>query len=365
MFFYFIFNVACFFCKKRDSISHRNLCFWINLAGVHESDILDYILKKQYPRYFEARMKLISRPVSWDLLKKYSDIAKYYNDHEYYANLIGSFCEINNPPMIKFAEFVGSGNGNFSLNSYRKVCTYSDMFFFEKVYKANSDDLYKLIFFHKFIMPLTGNLIKTPACKIYQGKFGSIVHFDWVDCADNFANADVLATYRDFEHAAKNIKIINISINDIFCDFTRDPSYKNALECGVRWLNKEKSVEDVNLLFRVQKILMSYPSDERFFAHGDLGQCNYTAEGVFLDFDRCGLYPYGYDLAYMLSKANFKEISPLTQIIITEMDDCTFFNQLSLLFFSFVFFSRRKNKHSNNRLLSILWSELSRKAIRL
>lgn len=109
---------------------------------------LEHFIKHNYTLY-KLKVSLKLGVASWYSLKKYSKFAKQDNDHAFYEKAVGDICGVVDFPKTLEAEFIGKGRGENVLNSYRKVKLENDCVFFEKVYKNESDDFFKVKFFYE------------------------------------------------------------------------------------------------------------------------------------------------------------------------------------------------------------------------
>lgn len=97
------------------------------------------------------------------------------------------------------------------------------------------------------------------------------------------------------------------------------------------------------------------------FAHGDLSTENFFVNGI-VDFDNCGWYPEGFDLALMLSQIkSFNSVNSLVEWATSRcnLDLQNYACRLSFLFFCFIFYSRRaRGVMTSDDLLVGLWDDI-------
>ena len=96
---------------------------------------------------------------------------------------------------------------------------------------------------------------------------------------------------------------------------------------------------------KIEDIIISYP---HVLAHGDLNTAHVYENGYFIDWDRFGIYPIGYDIGMLLSRYNaFENSKALVDFIDLNILDKIDSNidkkefKIGCLYFSFIFYSRK------------------------
>lgn len=337
----------------------RALSYYEDALGCIEPHQLDYFLKMNSPAHYQAKKHLEGGQAEWKYLKKYSDFAKYHNNHDFYYNAVRSVCQIEGLPTVKYAEFVGRGAGKGSLNSYRKIILDNNDLYFEKIYKSDSDDLKKIEFFYQNIFPHIGGKFKVPRLVLLRGHFGSVALFQWID---NFVPIDrekILDFYRFFREAVTVLKIPSDSRCEILVDFTRESMIQDGLKRSKEWLNLKKRADELKYIDMICAFLKLLPRKELIFNHGDINKANISENGIVIDFDRCGFYPAGYDLAFIASKQFFfEDLNAMEVYLQKDIKDFSLIEKLGFYFFAFLFYSRGVGVKASDDFLMELWEAL-------
>ncbi|AEG31687.1 phosphotransferase [Thiomicrospira cyclica] len=332
--------------------------------GAISTDHIDYFLKNNLPSHYAAKSDLVFGG-GWSNLMRYSDVAKFYNDHIFYTMSVFSVCGLVSYPKYNYAEFIGKGAGKNTLNSYRKVTLENGEVKFEKVYKNNSDDLIKLKFFQEVAYNVISQDFKVPYADLVIGEVGTLAYFDWIDNVKPIDRRNILGFYSKFRSAAKHIAIPDhYSKNEVIYDFTREPMYQSGLKAAESWLIKHNfDSKDTLLLNHLSLYLKDTPSSERLFTHGDLAPVNLLQEDGVFDFDRCGYYPSSYELAFLCSKSlSFESLAQLDLELDMHIQDLSEINKIGFYFFAFIFYSRKIGIESSDAFLKELWVAVNRKA---
>lgn len=341
----------------------KNLSSYKKLFGSIEPHQLDYFLKANAPAHYEAKKLLAMGGGDWSALKKYSQAAKYYEDHVFYSMAVANVCRIVSPIDIKKADFVGSGFGQNTLDSYRKVQLRGSGVYFEKVYKNSSDDFQKIKIFVEFVFPQLAKQFRIPKARFFEGERGSIVLFDWLERIVPVDKKNIMRFYADFRMAALAVDVPREAMTDVFCDFTREPMFQGGCKSSRSWLKAHSSSEAVDLLQSGIEYFKRLPVSERVFTHGDLIPANAARDGVVIDFDKCGFYPAGYELAYLASKSlAFDDLSSMESYIGKEIKRFSAVNQAGFYLFAFIYYSRPVGVKATDSFLSELWQAFLSKA---
>lgn len=326
------------------------------LLGGVESYQVDCFLKTHLPSHYEAKKRLEMGWADWSALKKYSQFAKYYNDHVFYSMAVANVCKIKNPLPIKKADFVGNGAGKYTLDSYRKVQLEDGRVLFEKVYKNDSDDLEKIKFFMECVFYQLNERFKIPSAEVCEGEKGSVVLFDWLDRIVPVDKRNILNFYMDFREAALAVVVPAEMQSSVVCDFTREPMFQGGVKSSENWLASHVSSEASKLIPLSVDFFKNMPSSELVFTHGDIIPANAARDGVVIDFDKCGFYPAGYELAYLSSKSlSFESLGSMVDLLGGEVNKLSSLNQVGFYFFAFIFYSRRVGVKSSDDFLLELW----------
>ncbi len=196
-------------------------------------------------------------------------------------------------------QFIGRGRGENSLNVYRKIWDAQGSCLFEKVLFKPSNDYQRIIFFQKAIMPLLGNdFIKVPRVReIREGNRLAAVYWDHVE----FAEKGCIKKKRmeAIENILRDLSRLNLENEsnlgcDVF-DYSSVQAYREGVDYLSRIINSKKMGVGIDDLLHVGLV-----DERRVISHGDLYEENYNHQGWVWDWDRCGYYPIGFDLAWAM-----------------------------------------------------------------
>lgn len=322
---------------------------------------LEKFVKHGYTLYI-LKLKLKLGLASWHNLKKYSKFAKQDNDHFFYEETVKNICGLANFPKLLHASFVGKGRGLNVLNSYRKVKMENGFCYFEKIYKKKSDDLVKVNFFYNSVYCYISENFIVPNALFLEGKQGVLVYFDWVKMGRPLSKNELLEFYSDFRDTALKVNLPSDVTSGFLEDFRREPSYFQSLNKSKSWL-KNHATGTIEILNIIEVFLRKLPLEEKVFTHGDLVPANCAYKRTVIDFDRCGVYPKSYELAYLLSRSfYFSNLSELDSKVGSLIKSFSNYNQLGFYFFAFVFYSARKNIQVSDEFLLSLWTRLNYEA---
>lgn len=322
---------------------------------------IEFIIKHVYTLY-KLKISLLMNCASWKSLKKYSKFAKHDNDHLFYEEAIKKVCAISSLPKIVRSEFVGKGRGENVLNSYRKVMLEDGHECFEKVYKNKSDDLLKTMYFYNNAYSSIVKDFVVPSFFVVEGKHGTIIYFDWIDMRSSVPKNKLLTFYNDFRESALDVETNHSVCSSLMSDFAREPSYIYSFKKAKKWLSSNRLGKD-RMLQKIESHLKSLKLDERVFTHGDIVPANCADKNVIIDFDRCGVYPMGYELAYLLSRSfYFSCLFDLNAKIKSYIVELSENNKLGFYFFAFLFYAARKNIQASDSFLYELWKKTELKA---
>lgn len=351
---------------NRSSI-RKILSSYIRDLGGLESYQIDYFVDKFIPDYKRAKDKLERGSRSWPSLKKYSVLAKYYGDHEFYTEAVVRVCGIKSLPVLKRVEFVGkAGLGSNTLDSYRKVETLDCQWMFEKVYKVKSDDFISLNFYLKYAYPVLSESFNVPGARIVEGSKGAVVYFDWINGMAKMNKKNILNLYSRFLDCALKVSVCSSECCGVVTDFTRVPMYKNGLKSLALLIHKNSPSKETDfiLIKGLESYFRDLPVSERVFSHGDWAPTNIYENDTIVDFDSCGMYPVGYDLAYLSSRFLYFESFHKMEVGVGDvLNKFSLEGRLSFYFFALIFYSRAKRSvNSTDEFLMGLLLKLSEMA---
>lgn len=295
------------------------------------------VLAKRWQAPIASYERMKKGDIDFRELRRLSKYLYLTSDHVNYERVLKKIDPWLNLPKVNAQQFVGSGAGMGSLNCYRRVVL-DGVLAFEKVYEIESDAFRKLDWFHQEVLPKFLCRISTPAIRhVAKGNKFAVVYFEYLDCIKPakpkmlFSEAIRLhCVFAGFDPAFTSSAIT---------EFEREIMYDD----GVRQLKRllERTGHNVDHQTQLEWFVSS-SAVPRVFAHGDLIPPNFSQTGHLLDFDKCGFYPIGYDIAYMLSKRwRISTVSELERVLDKQSafgaEEC----RISILYFAAVFYARR------------------------
>lgn len=244
--------------------------------------------------------------------------------------------------------FIGRGAGTGALRVYRKVVIDSVQCF-EKIYHNESIGLIKTEWFYSSILPLleTSTIQAPKILYIAKGEKVSALYFEYIDIIHP-------TQAQAFERATSLYKIFyNINTNTytppskLFYKFHISYFYSSGVAGILKIFKNDKSKFEA---FRLMEETVK--ECRHCFCHGDLSISNMILPTYTIDFDECGIYPFGFDIARVLVRflkhLSFNEIEQYLESAFSEIAAGVEWNTFlfSVCFFSFVFSS--KNSNYNN-----------------
>ena len=278
----------------------------------------------------------------WQALKKATLSAASKNDSTTYCTLLYDFDSQLKLLEANKATFIGKGVGDTSLNSYRKLST-GNQTLFEKIYLKNTDDLSKLNWFYQHLHPQLKTIdIYTPALiKTNCGHLTCALYFEFLSAKlDNYPS--FLSRAIEVSLKLSQLRVSEQHSSPNFHDFRQHAFYQASKRIAQKWLS-EQGKNNFNFDNYEQKLaaLPKWP------AHGDLHGKNLGKPNIVIDWDNCGLYPLGFDIAVSMSKSlHIANIAHLRYFLnhkikpFIDKKEWPAFEQ-SIYFFLFVFYAGR------------------------
>jgi len=286
---------------------------------------------------FQKKNKL-----NWDQLKNLSNIISYTGDHTLYEQVIRAHDPTLNIKNSNNTDFLWFGIGKDTLKSSRKVAI-KNVVLFEKIYKKDSLSFDNCMWFHSNIKKyLNHDFIRVP--EIYDIKEGdrlSAVYSEYVQI-EPIPQNQAVDRIVDLSLYFYNLNLADTMDKNIFIiDYYNSRPHSIVTFCAR--LFKEAGMPDISdLILSMESKVGSF---KRQFAHGDLYKGNMGTNNYVVDWDECGFYPPGYDIARGLSflclRDNLNELEKfLKEKCIEEIGKSNFDELLfSCLFFHFIFYS--------------------------
>lgn len=329
-------------------------------------------LRSHSPPSLQAIRKAERGQASEAEIRRASYFYRYFLTHQEYEEIIRLY-----DPAISFPDydhsttaFVGRGNGGQGLASYRRVkLRPTGKNVFEKIYINNSLGLRRTRWFYETIFSqLPGHFFIPRLLSIRAGNRLSLVYFEYHDNLQSFY--DVVTVDQMSERMIQGYTRFLDELRSIIIPETADleassvlsvSTYKNGRVCGLRYL--QASGHDQHDFHCIEAFIAKQPTSRLRFSHGDLCAENFY-DNCLLDFDSCGMYPQGFDLALMLSLIReFSSVAELTDYVsrYSVLDLSDHQAKLSFFYFCFVFYSRRvRGVHASDDFLDALWKAILR-----
>ena len=280
-------------------------------------------------------------------LKKATEKHALSHDHRAYEQQLMQYDEeVIFDESCNAVGFIGSGKGQHTLNSYRKL-NFGGRMLFEKIYSIDSLDWRKCQYFYEQIHPrLNGSGICVPA--LLWPLFGNrlvVARFEFVDFSMIGSELYLEEVVR-LTNSMASPGPVGAGAPPELQDLSQHFGFERCFKKSVGVL--ENAREKVGLLTLMRKQCEALP---RFVGHGDLSRPNMAGDGLVLDWDNFGFYPPGFDLALALVlKGDLLGEDELVSFARQGHEGvrkhCTFDEfWFSLVFFYGVFLSARKAEH--------------------
>ena len=230
-------------------------------------------------------------------LKKFSEKAKVANNHTLYDNILKKYVpEWDNSYTSPL--FIGSGQGEFNINVYRKM-SYNNSLHFEKIYFTNSYSLMRMEWFYKHIYPIVKDELKTSKLyKITRGKVISIANFEYLDLKYYHKHEWESAFYevsKKLIHLSKHTRELCKQAPDFLKDYTLHDDYKKNIKVTKKTI--KELTENRLSSKKINEVIKTGPL---VFSHGDIYDMNVFSGNYFIDWDSFGFFPLGFETAAIL-----------------------------------------------------------------
>lgn len=230
-----------------------------------------------------------------DLKKRNLEVIVSYiklkKNHEYYNLILRSYIP-NFEPSYEKAKFVGFGVGKENLNCYRKIISATGQALFEKVYYSDNNKLESLLWLEKNIYFSDEDEIIKPEIKsVHAGDFLTAVYFKYLDIThlhnsdfERILNKVALSLYLK----SNREKYKEVVFPDYFKNYKSHNYYENNIEKA-----SAKLSGTLDLVQYTKKVDASFC----VISHGDLSESNVCQNEIVIDWDSCGFFPLGLDIA--------------------------------------------------------------------
>jgi len=286
-------------------------------------------------------------------LKKQANFIKQIGSNKMYSKMLHQLIPGMELKLDK-TSFLGKGLGGGSINVFRKI-EENQKLLFEKIYFNKDIELKVNIWFYENLYDtLSADLIIPKIWKHFSGKKITALYYEYKE----------LAPLTIMQYQKDSLKILGV-LYKITCFNEHNDKlkfYPNYIDSYKRHSfykkrkSQYKSELDANNI-ELNNVEIRLEKSKRIISHGDLNQENVYQGFSVIDWDSCGLFPLGFDSAYvyfqLLNKdiniedfetwlfENFQEI-----IEKSDWDDFLFNNYAFLL----LFLSNNTFKSKNNQL---------------
>jgi hypothetical protein len=196
---------------------------------------------------------------------------------------------------LEGAWIASGGNGKSNLNAYR--CGKLDgVPVFEKIYLLDSEAWRRLAWFHENIAPRLEGRVRTPRLiHQVQGNRLAAVYFEYAPEISSSSIDECLDTI-----TALHMQLMDLDMTgepSWVADFRLEPQYASGVVCLRRIL--AAAGRDPSEIDTVEETLLAGEA-RKILTHGDLMPGNISRDGTILDWDRCGVFPIGYDYSRVI-----------------------------------------------------------------
>lgn len=256
----------------------------------------------QKAREFQGRIRRQIRietgTADWKCLHSWSRLI-HKNRHNFSADrlrrLVMRYDQHLALEPLEAAWVIGGGRGNFNLNAYRCGILHGNAVF-EKIYLRESEAWRRLGWFYSNIAPRLKERVRVPRLlHQVQGGHLAAAYFEYMPEVETITKDNNFDAIRTFQRQVSDIDMTGQP--SWFTDFRLEPQYNEGATCLRRILCADgRDPSDVDA---IEKSLLE-PGNRKILAHGDLMPGNISADGVILDWDRCGAFPPGYDFSRIM-----------------------------------------------------------------
>lgn len=230
-------------------------------------------------------------------LNKLCKTLKSAKNHTFYNSLLKMFVPTWDAKITDALFISGGGVGESSLDCFRKV-TIDGTHFFEKIYYQGHDDLVRIKWFsvHAYSLMINQGIVAPQVKKMYEGDAFVIVYFEYLNLeplhhSEIEENFIYMAKKLYSASLKKDITTLDTTIPECITGFKHHFEYKNKIAQA----NKVFSRHTISN----SKIEEKIKSSTVTLAHGDIQEKNAFKNYMLIDFDTFGLYPIGYEVAFV------------------------------------------------------------------
>lgn len=304
----------------------------------------------------------LSREKSWEELKAVSRVIRYTKEQSMYEDLLAGYDQdLKLLPANPSAHFIGTGVGTGSLDSYR-VLESSGEKLLEKVFTNDSQDFEKHQWFVKNVKPLLDpDIVRTPAIReIRVGQKLTAVYYEYMPFTP-LPISEVPSRAIEITNYLSTIDVKGLeNITDEILEYKNDAIYKEGLAKSRDFIRLSVDESEFIKFDLIDREIDSLP---KVFSHGDLFSKNLGHENIVIDWDRCGIYPPGYDISLALGRSYFVYDLKRLEEYLKRSCLVNNFNRkkfLAHLYYCFLSYSRKVVLNTSNDFLIQLSGRLIR-----
>ena len=254
-------------------------------------------------------------------------------------------------------EFAGQGQGAGSLDVYR-ILRAGDAACFEKIYARRSDCFRSMAFVHEHITPRLQGLRVPELREIVRGRRLAVARFELVEITETHQLDIDLAAETIVRLVATDLS--GLDIPERLREFRR----RDFRRCEARlhahiartWPEHAQTLREG--LKTLEAEIRARPG---VLCHGDLNRNNFSGHGHVLDWDAAGIFPRGYEAAYVAAIVTRKDGFDRLQRLYAEKfepPDATAEDFRSFLFFVLHFLQKYAWREKTRRLQKRILQEL-------
>ena len=282
-------------------------------------------------------------------------------DHARFAQAVTQFDPEMAAPLAagpaRFADATGIGGG--SLNVYRFVQS-AGATRFEKIYAYKSGCYRGMRFAYRKLLPRLEGVAYPALCELVTGERLAVARFEIIPYSRRrlYDVAAAAAIVRRLCQA----DLSGLRIPAAVSRFDRGVFKSGAASIVARLAQADPAraarIEDK--LARWCERLAQFP---RVFAHGDLNRFNISVSGHVIDWDAAGVFPYGYDPAYVANHSTlFRNLDHLEAFLARQFarPGTAREDRIASLFFFVHFMQERPRQARRERLMQEVLAALER-----
>lgn len=222
-----------------------------------------------------------------------------FNAITYYSKLLKNLVPNLDLPIKKsvFTSQPANGIGESSLVTFRRV-NVGEGLLFEKVYLNSYPDLQNVTFFNDKIFHLLEGCIVVPKIvKQYTSDLITITYFEFLQLLNfnserraisKLIELSVLLYCKSIENKDYLVSLLKSSEID---------NYKNHFEYSKHYKSAHLALAENG--FNTYELVEKINRSPIIITHGDLNKTNIYAPNIVIDWDTFGLYPLGFDIAFL------------------------------------------------------------------